>query len=215
MQIFPSVLAADLLNLESQIGTLIQYNIDAIHLDIMDNHYVPNLSFSADLCHSIRQKYPKLIIDVHLMTNPVDKLIKDFADAGANRIAIHPNSTIHLDYSLQLIKQLNCQAGIVLNPADSIEAIHWTKYLLDYVLIMTVNPGFGGQKLIQNVIPKIEQIKHLFPDLILEVDGGVDLQNIKSLQDAGCEHFVIGSALFKAKNFPECINTYKNLLKGN
>jgi len=215
MQIFPSLLAADLLNLESQIKTLIQHNIDTIHLDIMDNHYVPNLSFSADFCSAIRQKFPELIIDVHLMTQPVDKLIKDFADAGANRIAIHPNSTMHLDYSLQFIKQLNCQAGLALNPGDDIEAIHWTRYLLDYVLIMTVNPGFGGQKLIKNVIPKIKKIRQLFPDLSLTVDGGVDLQNIKSLKDSGCNNFVIGSALFKANNFPECINNYKILIKGN
>ena len=214
MQILPSLLAADLLNLEQQISILMHHGIKTIHLDIMDNHYVPNLSFSPDLCQAIRKRFPDLIIDVHLMTYHVTQLIQDFAKAGANRIAIHPQSTTHFDYSLGLIKQLNCEAGLVLNPAEDLDSLKWTEHLLDYILIMTVNPGFGGQKLLPHVIEKIKQIHQLHPRLRIAVDGGVDLKNIKSLKNAGCKDFIVGSALFKAVNFPNCIDEFMSLLKG-
>ena len=203
--IWPSLLAADLLNLESQINALKAQGISTLHLDIMDNHYVPNLSFSPDLCQQIHQRFPELSIDVHLMTKPVDSLIPAFAKAGASRIAIHADTTIHLNQALATIKQLNCKAGLVLNPAEDISSLAWCHHQLDYILVMTVNPGFGGQKLIPQVLDKIRALQHNYPHIPIMVDGGVDLNNIKSLKDAGASQFVVGSALFRAPNFPVCI----------
>jgi ribulose-phosphate 3-epimerase len=212
-QIWPSLLAADLLNLESQIKLLTDQGITSLHLDIMDNHYVPNLSFSPELCQQIHQRFPLLEIDVHLMTTPVDALIKKFGASGAKRMAIHPNTTIHLNQSLKTIEELGCQAGLALNPAENIEALKWCHHQLDYVLVMTVNPGFGGQKLIPQVIEKIKQIRENYPKLRIMVDGGVDLTNITLLKDTGASDFVVGSALFKAQNFPHCIPQFLQMVQ--
>ena len=205
MNIWPSILAADLLNIQDQIDCLVAYGIQHIHLDIMDNHYVPNLSFSADLCKAITQKFPDLKIDVHLMTKPVDNLILSFANAGAHRISIHADATQHLNYRLNLIKQQGLQAGLAINPGEDITHLDWCHHQLDYVLMMTVNPGFGGQTLLPHVIDKVNRVHHLFPELPLMVDGGINLQNIESLKRAGAKQFVIGSSLFKAENFPHSI----------
>lgn len=214
MSIWPSLLAADLLNLESQILHLTQHQIQQVHLDIMDNHYVPNLSFSPDVCAAIQKRFPALNIDVHLMTTPVDDLIRSFAKAGAKRIAVHAASTFHLDYSLKLIKQLGCRAGLAINPSEDIEQIKWCHMNLDYLLMMTVNPGFGGQSLIKDVIPKIKMAHELYPYIPIMVDGGVNLKNIQELQKAGTEDFVIGSALFGANNFPNNIQDFQKQVKG-
>lgn len=213
MQIWPSLLAADLLNLESEIKLLADFGIDKIHLDIMDNHYVPNLSFSPELCQQIHKRFPSLQIDVHLMTNPVDSLIEKFASAGATRIAIHPNTSIHLNQALNNIQQFGCKTGLVFNPAEDVQALKWCEHQLDYVLIMTVNPGFGGQKLIPKVLEKIKFIKEHYPKLPIMVDGGVDLTNISQLKQVGASEFVVGSALFKASNFPNCISQFLQLVQ--
>jgi ribulose-phosphate 3-epimerase len=205
MRIWPSILAADILNIQNQIECLIAYGIHQIHLDIMDNHYVPNLSFSADLCKAITKKFPELKIDVHLMTKPVDNLILSFAQAGAHRISIHADATQHLNYSLNLIKQEGLQAGLAINPGEDITHIDWCHHQLDYILMMTVNPGFGGQTLLPHVVDKVTRVHHLFPDLPLMVDGGINLDNIQTLNLAGAKQFVIGSSLFKSENFPHSI----------
>lgn len=212
MKIWPSLLAANLLNLENDIHQLETHGIHQLHLDIMDNHYVPNLSFGPSFCQSIHQRFPKIEIDVHLMIEPVDAMIEIFAKSGASRIAIHPQSTRHLNYSLNLIKQNQCFAGIALNPADDFHLINWCQHQLDYVLVMTVNPGFGGQQLLPETIEKITKIKHQFPLLPIMVDGGINLNNIQQLKNAGAFDFVIGSAFFQPPNFPENIQDFTKLV---
>ncbi|EHL31272.1 D-ribulose-5-phosphate-3-epimerase [Legionella drancourtii LLAP12] len=182
---------------------------DYIHFDVMDNHYVPNLTFGPAFCAALIKRFPQLPIDVHLMVKPVDALIESFAKAGAKRISIHPDATIHLDRSLQLIKDLGCATGLVLNPATSIDVLTWCAYKLDFVLVMTVNPGFGGQKLIPEIIEKITQIRQRYPQLDLCVDGGVTSKNIATLAHAGANQFVAGSAIFNSNNYQETINTMR------
>ncbi len=155
--ILPSLLAADITRLGEEVTAVQKAGADFIHFDVMDNHYVPNLTFGPMFCAALKQSCPQLPIDVHLMVSPVDQLIESFAKAGAKRISIHPDATIHLNRSLDLIKKLGCAAGIALNPATPIESIHWCLHQLDFALIMTVNPGFGGQKLIPEVIEKIKK----------------------------------------------------------
>lgn len=210
MNIWPSLLAANLLNLESQITALMNQGISNIHLDIMDNHYVPNLSFGPDFCAQIKKRFPSLNIDVHLMISPVSKMIGQFAKSGASRIAIHADSGIHLNYHLQQIKQLGCETGLAINPGEGIEHLQWIAPYLDFVLLMTVNPGFGGQKMIQETLGKIKLIKKRYPNLSLTIDGGVDLQNIGTLKKLGVDEIVVGSALFQANNFPDNIIDFKH-----
>ncbi|HBB53394.1 MAG TPA: ribulose-phosphate 3-epimerase [Legionellales bacterium] len=206
--LWPSLLAANLLNLQKDIKTLQAHDVNQIHLDIMDNHYVPNLSFGPDFCRQIHQKFSQIIIDVHLMIHPVQSMIETFAKAGAHRISIHADACTHLHHSLHAIKKLGCQAGLAINPGESIEHLQWCHHLLDYILIMTVNPGFGGQKIIPEVYQKIQKIHDLYPHLSIMVDGGVDLLNIKDLKQYGAQDFVVGSALFQANDFPQCISPF-------
>ena len=204
-QIFPSLLAADLTCLGEEINAVMQAGADMIHFDVMDNHYVPNLTFGPLLCQAIHNRFNTLPIDVHLMADPVDELIQQFAAAGATRISIHPDATTHLDRSLQLIKDLGCQVGLVLNPATSPNCLEWCAHHLDFVLIMTVNPGFGGQKLLPEIIKKIEFTRHQFPQLPICVDGGITLENITALAIAGATQFVAGSTIFNSKNYAKTI----------
>lgn len=208
-QILPSMLSADLTCLGDEVGAVMLAGADYIHFDVMDNHYVPNLTFGPAFCTALIKRFPQLPIDVHLMVEPVDALIESFAKAGAKRISIHPDATIHLDRSLQLIKDLGCVAGLVLNPATSIDVLTWCAYKLDFVLVMTVNPGFGGQKLIAEIIEKITQIRLRYPQLDLCVDGGVTSKNIATLAHAGANQFVAGSAIFNSDNYQETINTMR------
>lgn len=210
--IFPSLLAADPLALAQETQTLVQAGIDTVHLDVMDNHYVPNLTYGPLVCKALRRHFPQIGIDVHLMVTPVDSLIQPFADAGATRITIHPEATLHLNRSLQLIRDLGCEAGLALNPATPIEYLTWCHHQLDSVLIMTVNPGFGGQTLIPEVIDKITQVSHLYPNLTICVDGGIGIHNIHHIAEAGASHFVVGSALFSTPDYAKTLQELRQAL---
>ncbi len=204
-EIYPSLLAADLTHIADEVNAVMEGGADMIHFDVMDNHYVPNLTFGPAICKMLCKHFTDLPIDVHLMTTPVDGLIQQFAAAGATRISIHPDATIHLDRSLQLIKDNDCKAGLALNPTTSIECIQWCINRLDFVLVMTVNPGFGGQVLIPSVIKKIELIHELYPELPISVDGGITTENIAVLATAGATQFVAGSTIFNSKNYAKTI----------
>lgn len=211
-KILPSILSANFLKLGQEITDIIDAGADILHVDVMDNHYVPNLTFGPFICDTIRDAFPNLPIDVHLMVNPTDDLIVQFAKAKINRISIHNDATIHLNRSLQLIKSYNIQAGLALNPATDPNVIEWCKEYLDFVLVMTVNPGFGGQNLIRGVISKIQYIKAKYPDLPICVDGGVNVDNIKSIANAGAQEFIAGSAIFKSGNYKDTINQMRKQL---
>lgn len=211
--IAPSLLSADMTKLGDEVHAVMEAGADMIHFDVMDNHYVPNLTFGPPICQALHKRFPQYVIDVHLMTCPVDELIVQFAKAGANRISIHPEATIHLDRSLQLIRQQGCKAGLVLNPATSIDCLQWCIHRLDFVLVMTVNPGFGGQTLIPEVIDKITLIKQKYPKLPICVDGGISASNIAQIARAGASEFVAGSAIFSSDDYAKTIKTMRaNLL---
>jgi ribulose-phosphate 3-epimerase len=211
-KIAPSLLSADMAFLGDEVKKVMQAGADMVHFDVMDNHYVPNLTFGPAVCRSLIKHFPDLIVDVHLMVMPVDNLIEAFADAGAKRIAIHPDATIHLDRSLQLIKSHHCQAGLVLNPATSIDCVRWCHHRLDYLLIMTVNPGFGGQQLIPEMLSKIRELREKYPTLPICVDGGVNAKNIAELAKAGADQFVAGSAIFKSGDYNKVITMMRKNL---
>lgn len=210
--ILPSILSADLTRLGEEVEAVMNAGADFIHFDVMDNHYVPNLTFGPAFCEALLKRLPQLPIDVHLMTNPVDALIESFAKAGAKRISIHPDATIHLDRSLNLIKDLGCEAGLVLNPATPIDCLTWCAHTLDFILIMTVNPGFGGQKLIPELIDKITQVRQGYQKLDVCIDGGVTVENIARLARAGANQFVAGSAVFHSKNYKETLHQMRQQL---
>lgn len=210
--ILPSLLSADMTRLGDEVDAVMSAGADMIHFDVMDNHYVPNLTFGPGFCAALIKRFPALPIDIHLMVTPVDELIDSFARAGAKRISIHPDATLHLDRSLQLIKDLGCNAGLVFNPATPIDVLEWCAHRLDFVLVMTVNPGFGGQKLIPEVITKITKIRQLYPKLKICVDGGVTTKNIAELAHAGANEFVAGSTIFHSKNYKQTIDDLKKQL---
>lgn len=212
-QILPSILSADFTRLGEEIAAVMQAGADMIHFDVMDNHYVPNLTFGPLLCEALHQRFNKLPIDVHLMTTPVDSLIHSFAKAGAHRISIHPDATYHLDRSLQYIKDAGCQAGLVLNPATPLDCIEWCVHRIDFILIMTVNPGFGGQTLIPEVIKKIDQAHRKYPHLPICVDGGITPDNIQSIALAGATEFVAGSTIFKSNDYAKTIAMLRTAAK--
>lgn len=214
--IAPSILSADFARLGQDIQAVLDAGADIIHFDVMDNHYVPNLTFGPMLCKSLRDYGIEAEIDVHLMVQPVDNMIEAFAKAGASMISFHPEASLHLDRSIQLIKDNGCKAGLALNPGTPIHVLDCVLHKLDYVLVMSVNPGFGGQSFIEASLDKVAELKQLIIakglNVRIEVDGGIKITNIKSVWDAGADIFVAGSAIFNTNNYTETISAMKKQL---
>lgn len=208
-KIAPSILSADFARLGAEAEAVIAAGADMIHFDVMDNHYVPNLTFGPMVCQALRKYGISAPIDVHLMVEPVDDLIVKFADAGASYITFHPEASRHVDRSLQLIKDKGCKAGLVLNPASSLEQVKYLLEKMDMLLLMSVNPGFGGQKFIPYVMDKLAEARALIDAsgkaIRLEVDGGVGLDNIAAVARAGADTFVAGSAIFNSSDYSQTI----------
>jgi ribulose-phosphate 3-epimerase len=202
-RIAPSILSADFARLGEEVRAVAAAGADLIHFDVMDNHYVPNLTVGPLVCAALKP-HVQVPLDVHLMVRPVDRLIPDFAKAGANIISFHPEASEHVDRTLALIKENGCKAGLVLNPATPLSCLDYTLDKLDLVLLMSVNPGFGGQQFIPSVLPKIEAVRKRIDavgkPVWLEVDGGIKADNIASVARAGADTFVAGSAIFGAKD---------------
>jgi ribulose-phosphate 3-epimerase len=211
-RIAPSLLSADFARLGEEVKNVIAAGADWIHFDVMDNHYVPNLTFGPMVCQALR-KHSTVPIDVHLMVQPVDALAVAFAKAGADLISFHPEASSHVDRTLQLIKGEGCKAGLVFNPAASLDVLEWTLDQLDLVLIMSVNPGFGGQSFIEGSLKKIERVRRLIDssgrDIRLEVDGGIKVDNIRRVADAGADTFVAGSAIFGQPDYKAVITAMR------
>lgn len=203
--IAPSILSANFARLGEEVDAVVAAGADLVHFDVMDNHYVPNLTIGPLVCEALRKHGVEAPIDVHLMVKPVDRIIPDFAAAGASYISFHPEATEHVDRTLQLIRERGCKSGLVFNPATP---LHWLDHVLDKVdliLLMSVNPGFGGQQFIESVLPKISAVRTLIDraglPIRLEVDGGVKVDNIRRIAAAGADTFVAGSAIFGAKDY--------------
>jgi ribulose-phosphate 3-epimerase len=207
--IAPSILSADFARLGDEVNAVLEAGADVIHFDVMDNHYVPNLTIGPMVCSALRKHKITAPIDVHLMVSPVDQLILDFAKAGASYISFHPEATMHVDRSLQLIRDQGCKAGLVFNPATPVTCLEYLMDKIDVILLMSVNPGFGGQKFIPSTLKKLQQVRKLIDDsgqpIRLEVDGGVNVDNIAKIAKAGADMFVAGSAIFGSTDYAAAI----------
>lgn len=216
--IAPSILSADFARLGEEVDAVVAAGADLIHFDVMDNHYVPNLSFGPMVCEALKRYGVKVPLDVHLMVEPVDELISRFIDAGADYITFHPESSRHIDRSLGLIKTAGRKAGMVLNPATPLSLIEPVLPELDMLLLMSVNPGFGGQVFIPYVLEKVRQARILLDALKrpirLEVDGGIKLDNIRAVAEAGADTFVMGSAIFGAADYGKTLEDIRRTLSG-
>ena len=202
--IAPSILSADFAKLGEDVEAVIASGADMVHFDVMDNHYVPNLTIGPMVCQALRSHGIEAPIDVHLMVKPVDRIIPDFANAGATYISFHPEASDHVDRTLQLIRDNGCRPGLVFNPATPLDSLRYAIHNVDMILLMSVNPGFAGQKFISTTLEKLKQVRAMIDEsgleIRLEIDGGVNLENIGAIAQAGADTFVAGSAVFSAGN---------------
>ena len=215
--IAPSILSADFARLGEEVDNVLAAGADVVHFDVMDNHYVPNLTIGPMVCEALRKHGVTAPIDVHLMVSPVDDLIRMFIDAGASYITFHPEATNHIDRSLQLIRDGGCQAGLVLNPATPLHYMDHVMDKLDMVLMMSVNPGFGGQKFIPGTLDKLREARKRIDasnyNIRLEIDGGVKTENIREIAEAGADTFVAGSAIFNTDDYKTTIDAMREELE--
>jgi ribulose-phosphate 3-epimerase len=215
--IAPSILSADFARLGEEVGAVLAAGADSIHFDVMDNHYVPNLTIGPMVCEALR-KHIKAPIDVHLMVSPVDRIVADFAAAGASWISFHPEATQHIDRTIELIREQGCRPGLVFNPATPLDYLDYTLEKLDLVLIMSVNPGFGGQKFIPTALRKLAEARRRIDasgrEVRLEIDGGVKVENIREIARAGADTFVAGSAIFGSADYAATIKAMRAQIAG-
>ncbi len=215
--IAPSILSANFARLGDEVDAVLDAGADVIHFDVMDNHYVPNLTIGPMVCEALRKHGVTAPIDVHLMVTPVDRLIADFAKAGASYISFHPEASHHVDRSLQLIREHGCKSGLVFNPATPLNCLEYLLDKIDLVLLMSVNPGFGGQKFIPATLDKLRQARSIVDGaqnpIRLEVDGGVGVKNIRAIAEAGADMFVAGSAIFNSGDYRATIDAMRDQLE--
>ena len=208
--IAPSILSANFAKLGEEVDNVLKAGADVVHFDVMDNHFVPNLTIGPLVCEALRKHGVTAPIDVHLMVEPVDRLIPDFAKAGASIITFHPEASVHIDRTLQLIKDCGCQAGLVFNPGTPLHYLDYVMDKLDMILLMSVNPGFGGQSFIPSSLDKLREVRKRIDDsglnIRLEIDGGVKTDNIRSIKEAGADTFVAGSAIFSQPDYKKVID---------
>ena len=211
--IAPSILSADFARLGEEVRNVLAAGADVVHFDVMDNHYVPNLTIGPLVCEALRRHGITAPIDVHLMVKPVDRIIPDFAKAGASYITFHPEASEHIDRTLGLIRESGCKSGLVFNPATPLHYLDYVLDKVDMVLLMSVNPGFGGQSFIPSTLPKIAEVRKIIDrsgrDIRLEVDGGIKVDNIGAVAAAGADTFVAGSAIFNAKDYAATITAMR------
>jgi ribulose-phosphate 3-epimerase len=211
--IAPSILSADFARLGEEVTNVLEAGADIVHFDVMDNHYVPNLTIGPLVCEALRRHGVSAAIDVHLMVKPVDRIIPDFAKAGANYITFHPEASEHIDRSLQLVRSMGCKSGLVFNPATSLDYLKYVMDKVDMVLLMSVNPGFGGQSFIPATLDKLREARRMIDDsglnIRLEIDGGVKIDNIREIAEAGADTFVAGSAIFSTSDYRETIDAMR------
>jgi ribulose-phosphate 3-epimerase len=216
--IAPSILSANFAKLGEEVDNVLKAGADWVHFDVMDNHYVPNLTIGPMVCEALRKHGVTAPIDVHLMVEPVDTLVPEFAKAGATMITFHPEASRHAHRTIQLIKSQGCQAGLVLNPATPLEVLDWALGELDMVLLMSVNPGFGGQAFIPSTLDKLRRVREMIDrvgrPIRLEIDGGVKADNIAEIAEAGADTFVAGSAIFNAPDYADVIGRMKAAVAG-